>query len=68
MPYGDSSLYLASGVSFLNEEKAVFDAMLDGWAMQQIGGRNLRKASLQTNRGEPVMRSLTMGNAAKETV
>ncbi|MEU1549280.1 hypothetical protein [Nocardia sp. NPDC005745] len=46
----------------------MFDAMLDGWAMQQIGGRNLRKASLQTNRGEPVMRSLTMGNAAKETV
>lgn len=43
VPHGDSSLYLASGVSFLNEEEAVFDAMLDGWAMQQIGGRNLRK-------------------------
>lgn len=44
--HGMSSLYLASGVSFLNEEETVFRAMLEGWSMQQIGGRNLQKSSV----------------------
>lgn len=46
VPHGASSLYLASGVSFLNEEEAVFRAMVEGWSMQQLGGRNLRESSV----------------------
>lgn len=46
VPHGASSLYLAAGISFLNEEDAVFGAMLEGWTMQQRGGRNLRKHSV----------------------
>ena len=47
VPHGVSSLYLAPGVSLLNEEEAVFGAMLEGWSMQQIGGRNLRESSVK---------------------
>ncbi|KDA04538.1 hypothetical protein DC31_06465 [Microbacterium sp. CH12i] len=46
IPHGASSLYLASGVSFLNAHEAVFDAMLEGWRMQQVGGRRLREDSV----------------------
>jgi hypothetical protein len=46
VPHGASSLYLASGVSFLNEEEAVSRAMVEGWSMQQLGGRNLRESSV----------------------
>jgi site-specific recombinase XerD len=37
---------LASGVVFLDEEETVWGAMLEGWSMQQIGGRNLQKSSV----------------------
>ncbi|GAA3403102.1 tyrosine recombinase XerC [Pseudarthrobacter polychromogenes] len=46
IPMGSASLYLASGISFLDEEGAVFQGMLDGWAMQQRGGRNLKAKSV----------------------
>lgn len=46
VPLGSSSLHLAPGVSFLDEEGAVFQGMLDGWAMQQRGGRNLKEKSV----------------------
>jgi len=48
VPHGASELYLAPGVSFLPEEDAVFSAMLEGWSMQQQGGRNLRETSVKT--------------------
>lgn len=48
VPHGVSSLYLAAGVSFLQKEDAVFAAMLEGWSMQQRGGRNLRQTSVNT--------------------
>lgn len=41
VPHGVAALYLASGVSFLREEEAVFEGMLAGWRAQQLGGRNL---------------------------
>lgn len=46
VPLGSASLHLAPGVSFLDEEGTVFQGMLDGWAMQQRGGRNLKKKSV----------------------
>lgn len=46
VPHGASSLYLAGGVSFLNAHEAVFEAMLEGWRMQQIGGRHLKEDSV----------------------
>lgn len=48
VPHGASALYLTAGVSFLREEDAVFEAMLQGWEAQQRGGRNLREASVRT--------------------
>lgn len=48
VPLGSSSLHLASGVSFLDEEGTVFQAMLDGWEMQQRGGRNLKEKSVRS--------------------
>ncbi|MCU6479696.1 tyrosine-type recombinase/integrase [Arthrobacter sp. A2-55] len=47
VPHGQASLYLADGVSFLNQEDAVFQAMLDGWTMQQRGGRNLKEKTVK---------------------
>lgn len=47
VPHGSASLYLAGGVSFLNAPAAVFTAMLEGWRMQQIGGRHLRESSVK---------------------
>lgn len=51
VPYGSASLYLAGGVSFLNAQEAVFDAMLEGWRMQQIGGRRLKEDSVNRTQG-----------------
>ena len=49
--HGSASLYLAGGVSFLNESEAVFSAMLEGWRMQQIGGRGLREETVTRSLG-----------------
>lgn len=49
VPHGASSLYLANGVSFLNLPDAVFDAMIEGWRMQQIGGRRLQEKSVSSS-------------------
>jgi len=40
--YGASSLHLVSGVAFLNEDVSLFEAMLEGWSAQQLGGRKLQ--------------------------
>lgn len=50
-PFGLASLYLAPGVSYLDEEEAVFAAMLEGWRAQRVGGRNLRVAGVRTDLG-----------------
>ncbi len=41
-PQGASSLYLVDGVTFMREDVAVFEAMLEGWTAQQVGGRRLQ--------------------------
>ncbi|GGJ53932.1 tyrosine-type recombinase/integrase [Glutamicibacter ardleyensis] len=46
VPHGVSSLYLVRGVSFLDAPDAVFEAMLTGWRMQQVGGRRLKPNSV----------------------
>ena len=51
VPHGSASLYLADGVSFLDEPEAVFAAMLEGWRMQQLGGRGLRTESVDRSLG-----------------
>jgi len=38
---GSAKLELVSGVALLREEDAVLEAMLEGWAKQQAGGRGL---------------------------
>src|SRR5260370_42020041 len=38
-PMGSARLELVSGVALLREEDAVLEAMLAGWAKQQLGGR-----------------------------
>ena len=38
---GSARLELVSGVALLREEDAVLEAMLEGWAKQQAGGRGL---------------------------
>jgi site-specific recombinase XerD len=43
---GSASLILAPGVAYLDEEEAVFAAMLEGWRAQRIGGRNLRASGV----------------------
>jgi hypothetical protein len=40
-PPGSARLELVSGVALLREEDAVVEAMLEGWAKQQLGGRSL---------------------------
>lgn len=46
VPFGTSSLHIAAGVAFLNEDAAMFEAMLEGWSAQQIGGRRLQPRSV----------------------
>jgi len=40
-PAGSARLELVAGVALLHEEDAVVEAMLQGWARQQLGGRGL---------------------------
>ncbi|WP_426624822.1 tyrosine-type recombinase/integrase [Leifsonia sp. McL0607] len=42
-PHGASALHLVDGVAFLREDAAVFEAMLEGWTAQQVGGRRLQR-------------------------
>ncbi|WP_226838551.1 tyrosine-type recombinase/integrase [Brevibacterium aurantiacum] len=49
VPYGESSLYLAPGVAFINEEEAVFAAMVEGWTDAQVGGRLNKRQSADSN-------------------
>ena len=44
---GSARLSLAGGVRFLNEPRAVFDAMLDGWSKQQ-GSRMLSASTIRS--------------------
>lgn len=41
-PHGTSALHLVDGVAFLHEDATVFEAMLEGWTAQQVGGRRLQ--------------------------
>lgn len=45
-PAGTASIHLVQGVAFLDEESAVFEAMIEGWCAQQLGGRRLQKATV----------------------
>ena len=47
--YGSADIHLLAGVLLLNEDATVFDAMLDGWCSQMLGGRRLQKPTV-TNR------------------
>lgn len=49
VPHGASKLYLTPGLAFLDEEHSVFEAMIEGWSMQQIGGRGLRQQSVKSS-------------------
>lgn len=42
IPDGASALHLVDVVAFLREDAAVFEAMLEGWTAQQVGGRRLQ--------------------------
>ncbi|MFG2895253.1 tyrosine-type recombinase/integrase [Streptomyces sp. NPDC048248] len=53
---------LLSGVSLLHPEDAVFDAMLVGWARQQLGGRRLQPRTV-TGRQRIVRRFARFTNA-----
>lgn len=56
---GSARLMLASGVALLRADEAVFDAMLTGWARQQIGGRGLGAIVCRgTDRGGSPVRGL----------
>jgi site-specific recombinase XerD len=45
-PQGSARLELVSGVALLREDDAVVDAMLEGWARQQLGGRGLARQTI----------------------
>lgn len=47
IPHGASSLHLVTGVAFLREDAAVFEAMLGGWSAQQLAGRTLRSRTVE---------------------
>lgn len=49
-PRGSARLELASGVRLLHEEDAVVEAMLEGWAKQQLGGRGLAPKTVERRR------------------
>ncbi|MCU1634478.1 MAG: site-specific integrase [Micrococcaceae bacterium] len=46
-PAGTASIHLVEGVAFLDEESSVFEAMIQGWCAQQLGGRRLQKATVE---------------------
>lgn len=48
-PPGTASLFLISGVTFFNEDEAVFQAMLEGWSDRQRGGRNLKETTVRSS-------------------
>jgi site-specific recombinase XerD len=50
-PAGSARLELVSGVALLREEDAVLEAMLAGWARQQVGGRGLSARTVGQRRG-----------------
>lgn len=45
-PHGAASLHLAAGVQFLRQDQVVFEAMLEGWSAQMLGGRGLRRETV----------------------
>ena len=49
-PAGSARLELVSGVALLHEEDAVLEAMLEGWAKQQAGGRGLAPGTVRQRR------------------
>lgn len=49
-PAGSARLELVSGVVLLREEDAVLEAMLAGWAKQQLGGRGLAPGTVKQRR------------------
>jgi hypothetical protein len=49
-PAGSARLELVSGVALLHEEDAVLEAMLEGWAKQQAGGRGLAPGTVKQRR------------------
>jgi site-specific recombinase XerD len=49
-PVGSARLELVSGVVLLREEDVVLEAMLEGWAKQQLGGRGLAPKTVQRRR------------------
>lgn len=49
VPAGAASLYLAQGVTFINETEAVFEGMIEGWSDAQVGGRLNSKKSVDVN-------------------
>jgi len=49
-PAGSARLELVSGVALLREEDAVLEAMLAGWARQQLGGRGLAPGTVKQRR------------------
>lgn len=46
-PEGSARLELVSGVALLREEDALVEAMLSGWAKQQLGGRRLAEKTVR---------------------
>src|SRR6266702_1906276 len=49
-PAGSARLELVSGVALLREEDAVLEAMLAGWAKQQLGGCGLAPGTVKQRR------------------
>lgn len=49
VPIGSASLFLAAGVSYLDEEEAVFSAMLEGWRAERVGGPNLTASVVRSD-------------------
>lgn len=48
--HGAARLELVAGVHLLHPEDAVLDAMMAGWARQQVGGRGLQKQTAEGRR------------------
>ena len=46
VPFGSAALHLLTGAPVLNEDVAVFEAMLEGWSAQLLGGRNLNAVTV----------------------
>ncbi len=42
-----ASIHLVEGVAFLDQESSVFEAMIEGWCAQQLGGRRLQKITVE---------------------